>query len=357
MSFVNKKQGSLGLGWNRSFVFCRLKCYNQRMKKIFLLIALLCSFSCLQAQRPTEESRLFIHPYREVFVNFPNQSLGTGVRLTVFLPEEKIPLSKSYPLVVFLGFSREEMEAGEHFAQTHQVIVASIGFEEWLKPEVKNSPTISKFVRQELIPYLETNYPILWGEENRTLTARGIVETESLWDILQYPHLFSKAALQTPGVDFPVSKEMAGSLRFYVRGNQAELAAAQQALEAAGFTYGPDFALRYAQPQQEGFSAIDFDYLTTSSAKSAVKRLEAFTQASQLPLQPNMTTGLRVVAWLKNGQWYDYIPETLKFSPPYLAWDATQGMIRILPGAAAGTVKIRSAVDKSPFSIKIKLKK
>jgi hypothetical protein len=42
----------------------------------------------------------------------------------------------------------------------------------------------------------------------------------------------------------------------------------------------------------------------------------------------------------KGGFTASYIPAILKFSPPFLAWDAAAAELSVIPGATAGKVKI-----------------
>ena len=325
------------------------------MKKLFLLLSIACCSWSAWAQAQTEESRLFIRPFRETFVNFPTSVLGTGVRLTVFLPEEKIPLSKQYPLVVFVGLPRNEVEVGESFAQKNEVIFAIVSWEDWATSAVRQPDKLDEFMRRELLPHLETNYPVIDEENARTLVVHG-GETEGALLALAHPGTFGKAVFFSPkkfqsAGDFPSVK------RIYLEGTPAQLAVAQRTLETAGFEYGPGFALRRIADEENPINRIDMDYLNAPAEQVKIKRLEAFTQLSKLPAQGDESTGLRVVAWLQNGRWFEYVPQQVRFSPPYLAWDALQGTITVLSGAQPGSVKIGSIVDKPKFSTKIKLKK
>lgn len=327
------------------------------MKKLFLLLIVLGMGLNIFAQTHTNESRMFIHPFKEVFVNFPTETLGSGVRLTIFLPEEKIPLSKNYPLVLFMGLPRTELEAGQSFAQKNQVILAIVSWEEWAKESLLQPQHVSQFIRQELMPYLETNYPVLPGEEFRTVAARGTKDTAAVLEVLKQPGIFGKIALMNPAPWPRLPLSISADMRFYIKGSHLQLFQAQQALESAGLSYGTGFAMRLNKPDENGLEALDYPYLTAPANQVFVKKLEAFTQADALPVGLSSQTGFRVVAWLENGYWFEYIPQEVRFSPPYLAWEPQWGIIKVIPGAAAGTVKIHEAVDKTPFSAKIKLKK
>ena len=89
----------------------------------------------------------------------------------------------------------------------------------------------------------------------------------------------------------------------------------------------------------------------------ALTRFSVQTSDKELPLDSGEEVFVRILAHLKNGLTYDYVPSALRISPVYLYWDAPRGSLSILAGAEAGTVKIRPVVDKPSFSFKIKLKK
>lgn len=326
------------------------------MKKIIVLVGLVSLFSSAWAQAKTEESRMFIHPFKEVFVNFPSQQLGVGVRLTVFLPEEKIPLVKSYPLVVFLGIPRSQVDLAKEIAVKENVLLALVSWEEWADFS-KTAQEVGIFIQRELMPYLETNYPVKNGGAFRTLAANGARETQAVLEQLGHMEEIKSVVFVNPGV-FEISADTPlQTIRFYVVGNQEELAYAQERLENAGLTYGPHFAMHYAKPNQNLLQALNFNYLNTLADQLEIMRLDAFTQKDSLLATGGAFTKLRVAAQLKNKYWFDYVPQTVRFSPPYLIWDAPQGTVEVVSGAHPGSVKIQSGVDKLKFSTKIKLKK
>ena len=308
------------------------------------------------AQTPTKESRMFLHPFREVYVNFPSEQLGLGVRLTVFLPEEKIPLAQSYPLVVYLGMTPQEMETGEKIAREERVVLAGVRWESWAGQTVQDPKAVEKFIHLELLPYLETNYPILRGSEFRTLAATGQTNAQAVVNQLVHPDWVGKFALIEPGnFEIPSDAQLAG-VRFYVNAPQAQLATAQAQLQAHGVPYGPGFVLSYPKSDKTGLAALDFHYLNEPKKNLVLKRAECYTQKDFLAVHSAETVGMRVAGQLKNGYWFSYVPQTVRFSPPYLAWDPAQGTLAVIPGAQRTTVKIRVDVDNLSVSTKIKLK-
>lgn len=326
------------------------------MKKILLLLILTGCFNTGMGQAVTDESRMFLHPFREVFVNFPSGQLGSGVRLTVLLPEEKIPLSKNYPLAVLLGAERAEVEAAEQIARQNGLLVALVSWEQWAGPQRNDPKLLTCFLQRELLPHLLTNYPVSTVLRGYTIAGRGEAAAQAIAELLNTALPVENIGLVEPGnVEIPAVAS-AQKVRFYVVGSQAELAHTQPQLERAKLVYGPGFVMQYRRPEQPLVEALDFNYLLARADQLTVKKVDAFTQKEVLAAAGGEQTGFRVAVQLKNGYWFFYVPQTLRLSPPYLVWDPNQGMLRVIAGAQSGSVKIRSAVDKPAFSAKIKLK-
>jgi hypothetical protein len=121
--------------------------------------------------------------------------------------------------------------------------------------------------------------------------------------------------------------------------------------------YGPGFVLNYPQNGKSGLTAVDFSYLNAPADQLTPKRADIYTQKDALPLNSGETVGLRVAVQLKNKHWFSYVPQVVRLSPPYLAWEPEQGTLRLIAGAQPATVKIRANVDNLSVSTKIKLKK
>ncbi len=324
-------------------------CY---MRKILFMLALaVCAAPALFAQ---DEEIMLIKPGRETFAHFPSATLGNKHTLTVFLPEKFIPLKGSYPLAVLFGAGPKQAAQAEAFLQNNKMIVAAVDFQD---EDYADADKITRFVSRELVPYLETNYPVLPGEENRIIAARGEAGASAALALLKTPHLFGGISLASPGRALEQAQLPARSFRAFVTGTQAELASAQQTLEAAGLAYGPGFALEYTRDNDAYFDALPAAYFFAPAQNLTLARLTAQTGGDALVLGTEETVSVRFLARLKNGFAYDYVPASLRISPMYLAWDAATGSFSALPGAEAGTVKIRPVVDKPSFSIKIKLKK
>lgn len=297
---------------------------------------------------------MIIKPGRETFAHFPSAVLGNKHTLTVFLPEAFVPLKGRYPLIVLMGAGPKQADEAAAFMERNKAIVAAVDFQEADYAEREN---IVRFASRELLPYLETNYPVLPGAENRVIAARGTGGAVTAAALLHAPGLFGGAVFISPGNAWEKTTLPQTPFRAFVTGSQAELALAQQTLEKAGLAYGPGFAMEYSSAAAPWFGALRTDYLFAPAADLAVTRLKADVSGSELKLESDDTVSLRVLARLKNGLTADYVPAALRISPMFLDWNAARGTLRALAGAAAGTVKIRPVVDKPSFSVKIKLKK
>ncbi|MGN0017291.1 MAG: alpha/beta hydrolase-fold protein [Candidatus Avelusimicrobium sp.] len=322
------------------------------MKKHFFAAVLALLAACpLFAQ---EEEIMIINPGRETFVHFPSAVLGNKHTLTVFLPETFVPLKGRYPLIVLMGAGPKQADEAAAYMERNKAIVAAVNFEE---ADYAKREKIVRFVSRELLPYLETNYPVLPGAENRVIASRGTGGAVTAAALLQVPGVFGGAAFISPGDAWEKTTLPTTPFRAFVTGSQAELALAQQTLEKAGLAYGPGFVMEYASSSAPWFGALRTDYLFAPAADLAVTRFKADVSGNELKLESADTVSLRVLARLKNGLTVDYVPSSLRISPMFLEWNAARGTLRALAGADAGTVKISPVVDKPSFSVKIKLKK
>ena len=75
------------------------------------------------------------------------------------------------------------------------MIVAAVDFQDG---DYADEQTIIRFVTRELLPYLETNYPVLSGAENRIIAARGEAGAKIALALLSVPEAFGGVALASP---------------------------------------------------------------------------------------------------------------------------------------------------------------
>ncbi len=320
------------------------------MKKFLPLFFLLI---CVPMSFAQKDSRLFIHPGRETFVYFPSDSLQNKYTVTFFLPEQWVPLSRNYPVVVALGVTPQEAAQVTRFQQRNPVIVVGINFEE--KDYEQKAAQIVQFLTHELFPYVDSNYLTLSGSEHRILAVRGKAAAQVALQVMQKKNLFGALALFSPG---EISEEeILPYQRVLVVGNQTELYAAQTAFEHQNKQYGPDFALRYFAQTGAWFEMIDTAYLWAPVEQLSLQYMKAAVWQDILPADGSQETFMRVWAVLANNSIFNYIPHQLRFSPPVLEWDPQYAVLRVIPGAQPGTVRVRNVVDNPFFSVKIKLKK
>lgn len=322
------------------------------MKKlIFSSVFLLLGAPALFAQN---EEIMIIKSGRETFAHFPSAVIGNRHTLTVFLPEPFVPLKGTYPLAVLLGAGPKQAAEAEAFMKQNKMIVAAVDFQDG---DYADEQTVTRFVTRELLPYLETNYPVLSGAENRVIAARGAAGAKMALTLLNAPEAFGGVALASPENVWETTPLPKKPFRAFVTGTQEELARAQQALEAAGLNYGTGFALEYARAESAWFGALPAGYFFAPQNEVALTRFSVQTSEKELALDSGEEAFVRILAHLKNGLTYDYVPSALRVSPVYLYWNAQRGALTVLSGAEAGTVKIRPVVDKPSFLLKIKLKK
>ncbi len=320
------------------------------MKKLLLCMSM-CLWACFLFCQ--EDGRIFVHPGRETFIHFPSVSLGNSYTVNFFLPEDFVPLSQKYPLVVLLGITSKQAAQVADFQRENPAIVVGINFEE--KDYTEHADQIVRFLTKELLPYVDTNYLTLASPEHRLLAAQGPVASQIALRIAQNEQLFGALGLVSPGDSWTLLP--AYGVRTLIIGTQPELAHAQSLLEQNTRTYGPDFALRYISSQGDWFSALNTSYLWAPLQDVQVKSLHAAASANAVSLRTPAPIHLRVWAILQNNEVLHYVPPVLRIGPPYLTWDSTNGTLYPIPGAEKTTVKLRNEADKPNFLTKIRLKR
>ncbi|KUP08938.1 hypothetical protein Q73_04240 [Bacillus coahuilensis m2-6] len=68
-------------------------------------------------------------------------------------------------------------------------------------PEGEQNSAYIRFIAQELIPFLDREYPTYLMGQGRTLVGDSLAATVSLMTALHYPHSIGKVILQSPYVD------------------------------------------------------------------------------------------------------------------------------------------------------------
>ena len=212
---------------------------------------------------------MIINPGRETFVHFPSAVLGNKYTMSVFLPENAVPLSRYYPVVYLLGAGPKQAREAQAFLETNKAVVVGINFEE---ADYNDGAKIVQFISRELVPYIDTNYLTLTRPENRVIAARGKGAAVVAMELFAKPNLFGGLSLASVADAAEHIKLPSSSARVFVTGTQAELAHAQQKLEAAGLSYGTGFALAYADRTAGWFDALPLDYFFAPADKAVLRR-------------------------------------------------------------------------------------
>lgn len=320
------------------------------MKKSLLL--LLFCFTCIPL--PAQDSRLFIQPGRETFINFPSEIIGSAKTLNIFLPEEAAVSEKSYPVVYLLAAGSSASKAARAFNARSEQKVIFVGLN-FTADELQDADKIRRFFSRELIPYITVNYRTVDRPSSRVIVGRGESAGLAL-SMLAMPEFISNAMLVSPsglpsGLGF-----LPPASRVYARGARSELAALQQVLASAGLVYGKNYAYRFGFVASV-FDNIDLKYLLAPQSDVVVNKLKGSLSGSSLVLGENGIISFTGSAVLKNGQKLDFAPVSFQISPMYLDWAPALGTLRALNGAEPGVVRISVSVDKAKYSGEIKLKK
>ena len=101
---------------------------------------------------------------------------------------------------------------------------------------------------------------------------------------------------------------------------------------------------------------LDLDYLFAQVRAVRIRKLTGALFPKAISLQEGGSY-LSLKAVLNNGAVFDYIPLSVRMSPPYLAWNAVAGVLSPVSGAEAGQVNLSVSVDNVKFATKIQLKK
>ena len=319
------------------------------MKKFFFLLLALLPVGVWSAA-----PLMLVNPGRETFLNFPSAILPDKT-VTVFLPEAAVPLKQKYPVVYMLGVWPKDAPVVQEVLDksTQKAILVGLNVDE---ADLADSSKLVNFFSQELIPYIDTNYPTITEPSARAIAARGVAGTKVLAALLARKNLFGRAFVADSGLQ-PISFAGADkNLRVLASGPRAEVAVLWQTLSELGFSYGTRAAV-LVRENANFLKELNLDYLFASAQDVEIDKIEGGVSPRMLFISPDQTAQLDVRVILNNGMSFDYIPLDLRLAPPYLSWDGVSGQLRPLPGATAGKVKITVFVDNLKFNTKIKLKK
>lgn len=323
------------------------------MKKILLLVCLflpVCAFAA-----PESQSRLFIAPGRETFFNFPSEIMGNVYSLTMYLPEEAVPLKGRYPVVYYVGLDREHKDIYSQFAKKNKVLLVGIGLTE--NELARQTKRAVDFITQELIPYIDTNYATFDSPDRRVIMAQGKYAGRVAVESFNQGHSIYKLALQDAQGALENIHLPQAATRIFVRDTPAEQANNTQLLAAQGGVYGAGYFLQNTTLDASVLDEDVFKYLFAPEEDVSLQKVKAVAGVKTLSLSEGKSASVQVVTQLKNGLKGVYVPETLRMSPPYLNWNSTLGMVSVISGAESGNVQISGFVNNLPYSVEIMLKK
>lgn len=300
------------------------------------------------------EPLLLINPSRETFVNFPSAILPDKT-ITVFLPEPSVPLHQKYPVVFLLGVTPKEASQVQDIltAAAQKAILVGINIEE---KDLQDTAKLARFFAQDLIPYINTNYTTLEETSQRALAASGPAGLRAVSGLLAHKSLWARAVVVAPGTEPVAWAGAAADLRVLLLGNREQLSAQQVPLLESGRSYGTHFVTVISE-ENNVLAGVNLDYIFAQKEAVALKKIEGNIVPGEISLSQKETAVLNTTAWLENQMSFDFIPNSLRLSPPVITWQAGSGQLTPLPGASAGKVKISFVVDKVRFAAKIKLKK
>ena len=300
------------------------------------------------------EPLMLLNPGRETFLNFPS-AVFPDKTITIFLPEPAVPLHGKYPVVYVIGAIPKDAPAVQDLLAraAKKAIIVGVNLTE---ADLKKQGDVSTFFSRELVPYIDTNYPTLQEPVFRAIAASGPTGTRALAALLARKQLFARAFVLNSGTA-PISFAGAdGKLRVLAVGAREELAVLWQTLQDMGRKYGTQAVLQIA-PETTWAESLNLDYLFADDADLQIVKLEGNTSSKNAFIARNSSVSFSVKALLANKMEFDYIPLNLRISPPYLSWDAALGVLKPIPGATAGKVKIGVTVDNLGYTAKIRLKK
>lgn len=146
------------------------------------------------------------------FIN--SKELNEQIEILVYLPSQFTPLYK-YPYCIAqdgkdyfqLGRISRTLDELIHNGEIEPIIFFGIPYSTVEDRRNKYHPkgemhnAYVRFLINEVVPYIEFNFPVLHMGASRALLGDSLAATISLLTSLQYPHTFGKLLLHSPYVD------------------------------------------------------------------------------------------------------------------------------------------------------------
>ncbi|WP_313891481.1 esterase family protein [Psychrobacillus sp.] len=143
-----------------------------------------------------------------------SNALQEEMQLLIYLPPNYSPLYKYSILIAsdgkdYFQLGRISRVADELYDQKEieNLIIVGVPYKnvkdrrEKYHPEGSKHEAYIRFLAQELVPYLDTNYPTYQIGMGRALIGDSLAATVSLLAALQYPNTFGKVILHSPLVN------------------------------------------------------------------------------------------------------------------------------------------------------------
>lgn len=147
-------------------------------------------------------------------LNLFSNALQEEMQLLIYLPPNYSPLYKYSVLIAsdgkdYFQLGRISRVADELYDRNEieNVIVVGVPYKnvqdrrEKYHPEGSKHEAYIRFLAQELVPYIDTNYPTYQIGMGRALIGDSLAATVSLLTALQYPNTFGKVILHSPLVN------------------------------------------------------------------------------------------------------------------------------------------------------------
>ncbi len=140
-----------------------------------------------------------------------SKSLQEEMQLLIYLPPNYSPLYKHSVLIVsdgkdYFQLGRLSRVADELYEEEliENVIIVGVPYKNVkdrrrkYHPDGEQQDAYSRFIAQELVPYLDEEYPTYQIGNGRALMGDSLAATVSLLTALQYPNTFGKVIMHSP---------------------------------------------------------------------------------------------------------------------------------------------------------------
>lgn len=152
---------------------------------------------------------------------FYSETLQEEMQLLIYLPPNYSPLYKYSVLIAsdgkdYFQLGRISRVADELYEaeEIENLIIVGVPYKnvqdrrEKYHPDGKKHTAYTRFLAQELVPYIDANYPTYQIGMGRALIGDSLAATVSLLTALNYPNTFGKVILHSPLVNEYVLKKV-----------------------------------------------------------------------------------------------------------------------------------------------------